>query len=310
MQQQAAPRAAFPWRSRGAQRPSALQAAPCRVGAPRPLGLRPVVACSSSSPEAPGGDKGGRRRFFEEGAAQTYEHVPPEVHPNFQNSDFGSVIATAARVEFLREVEGNGEAYMDLAMMAMQVAVEDDALVTNSCVALPVEPYLARLQRMADEIDEFWLPKLPEGAGVDEQVACVAEYLWEYQKFRPIKDPLRSEQAMRAEHPGVWTDERLAYLNHVLTRKVGSSAALAVCFQDVWKRLLLKGAVGGAIRMEIPRNGDELPLATALPGFGRSTLVQGSRVLNTCTSEALVEMLRLLKRAFWPWAWDTALDGA
>ena len=30
--------------------------------------------------------------------------------------------------------------------------------------------------------------------------------------------------------------------------------------------------------------------------------------LNTCTSEALVEMLQFLKRAFWPFPWDTSAN--
>ncbi len=31
-------------------------------------------------------------------------------------------------------------------------------------------------------------------------------------------------------------------------------------------------------------------------------------VLNTTTSEALVELLRHLKRAYWPFPWDTNVD--
>ena len=31
-------------------------------------------------------------------------------------------------------------------------------------------------------------------------------------------------------------------------------------------------------------------------------------MLNMCTTAALEEMLRLLKRAYWPCAWDTGLD--
>jgi hypothetical protein len=35
---------------------------------------------------------------------------------------------------------------------------------------------------------------------------------------------------------------------------------------------------------------------------------EGGLLLNTCTSEALVQLLRHLKRAYWPYQWDTALD--
>jgi hypothetical protein len=35
---------------------------------------------------------------------------------------------------------------------------------------------------------------------------------------------------------------------------------------------------------------------------------QGQQLLNTCSSEALCELLRHLKRAYWPFPWDTNVD--
>lgn len=31
-------------------------------------------------------------------------------------------------------------------------------------------------------------------------------------------------------------------------------------------------------------------------------------VLNTCTSDTLAELLRHLKRSYWPLPWDTSVD--
>ena len=42
----------------------------------------------------------------------------------------------------------------------------------------------------------------------------------------------------------------------------------------------------------------------------RMVLQPDGSMLNTCTSDALVEILRFLKRAFWPFPWNTGMmDG-
>lgn len=46
----------------------------------------------------------------------------------------------------------DGEASIDLADAAFQIAAEDDALVSHSSVKLPVHLYSKRLQRMAEDI--------------------------------------------------------------------------------------------------------------------------------------------------------------
>ena len=52
-----------------------------------------------------------------------------------------------------------------------------------------------------------------------------------------------------------------------------------------------------------------LPEAHILEGVPREGLISADgSPLNTCTSEALVEMLQFLKRAFWPFPWDTSID--
>lgn len=68
---------------------------------------------------------------------------------------------------------------------------------------------------------------------------------------------------------------------------------------------------------------NSLPHATPLPNLGLQDLMQpaaqqqtsdGSssssraRLLNTCSSDALAEVLRHLKRSYWPFPWDTNVD--
>ncbi len=48
----------------------------------------------------------------------------------------------------------------------------------------------------------------------------------------------------------MYEDARHAYLNEVLIRRVGCSAALAVIYGDVMRRLLLLGALNFGVRVE------------------------------------------------------------
>lgn len=54
-----------------------------------------------------------------------------------------------------------------------------------------------------------------------------------------------------------------------------------------------------------------LPQAEVIPGLNRAmvTRADGS-MLNTCSSDVLVEVLRFLKRAYWPFPWQSTPDNA
>lgn len=50
-----------------------------------------------------------------------------------------------------------------------------------------------------------------------------------------------------------------------------------------------------------------LPNFDLLPGMTRSMLTRpDGSLLNTCTSDAIIQILRFLKRAYWPFAWDSS----
>ena len=70
---------------------------------------------------------------------------------HFGRADFSELHAYEARQAFVKNIM-NGEASLDLADAAFQIAAEDDALVSHSSVKLPVQSYSKRLQRMAEEI--------------------------------------------------------------------------------------------------------------------------------------------------------------
>jgi hypothetical protein len=52
------------------------------------------------------------------------------------------------------------------------------------------------------------------------------------------------------DHPGVWEDARMAYLNEVLVRKTGSPAALVILYCEVYRQLLLMGAIDFAVTFD------------------------------------------------------------
>ncbi|KAG1677963.1 hypothetical protein FOA52_001381 [Chlamydomonas sp. UWO 241] len=131
------------------------------------------------------------------------------------------------------------------------------------------------------------------------------------------------------DHPGVWEDARWGYLNETLIRRRGHPAAVAILYAEVMRRLLSKGAVDFAVAIDTA-GFSGLPRPVVLKGFSRDMLMRGppaqslsaSRgesegvssgepplmALNTCTSDALAELLRHLKRSYWPLPWDTSVD--
>uniref|UniRef100_A0A061S4C7 Protein SirB1 N-terminal domain-containing protein n=1 Tax=Tetraselmis sp. GSL018 TaxID=582737 RepID=A0A061S4C7_9CHLO len=178
-----------------------------------------------------------------------------------------------------------GEARTNLAEAALHVAAEDDAIVSHSAVRFPTEAYLARVSKMVDEL---------------------ARLLFEEQRLRvPSSGRSALPSAATVASPGVWEEPRHAYLNEALTRRVASPACLAILYAEIMQRLLERGAVDFAVRMEC-KTFDELPRAVVLPGLDRASLAApGGGLLNTCTWDALVEVLVHLKRAYWPFAWDS-----
>lgn len=91
-------------------------------------------------------------------------------------------------------------------------------------------------------------------------------------------------------------------------RRQGHPAGIAILLADVMQRLLAGGHVGFAASVD-RKDFSALPSLVPLSGMSRAQAVgpDGS-VLNTCSADALAELLRQLKRAYWPFAWDTRVD--
>mmetsp|Transcript_19795 Transcript_19795/g.59797 ORF Transcript_19795/g.59797 Transcript_19795/m.59797 type:complete len:513 (+) Transcript_19795:154-1692(+) len=271
------------------QRPCTERLSVCRANrailASTELELQPVA-----SPDRP--PKGGRFGDRVEDDAR-YNRVDLSAEHAYEARQ--SLLATVAK----------GEARMDLAEAALQIAAEDDAIASHTVVRLPVGSYRQRLNKLAQGARNA-LGSLPKDAKSEDQVQAVENFLWEQQRFRlPHFGRSNVPQQAKVDHPGVYEDARHAYLHEVLIRRVGCSAALAVIYGDVMQRLLVMGALNFGVRVEC-RDLNVLPTAEVLPGMTREVAAAGGAMLNLCSQDVLLEVLRFLKRAYWPFAWDSS----
>ena len=79
------------------------------------------------------------------------------------------VHAWRARRAFAENV-ARGESGINLAEAALQVAAEDDALVSHSTVPLPVQSFHSRISRIANGAHRSVLERLPSSAADAEQL--------------------------------------------------------------------------------------------------------------------------------------------
>lgn len=183
----------------------------------------------------------------------------------YKRVDFSAEFALEFRRMFLANV-GRGPAGVNLALAALQVAGEDDALATNSPVKLPIDSFMERLEVMAEELayhtlprtglakgeapstsggQERQLPRVPRDTSPDLVLGAVAAYLREEKGFRTRHGRSMIPAGAVVDNPGVWEQASTAYLHEVLTRRVASPAAMAILQQDILQRLLKARSRGG-----------------------------------------------------------------
>jgi hypothetical protein len=220
----------------------------------------------------------------------------------YQWDDEGAVLAKRIRAEFAANV-ARGEASFDAAAAALHIAAEDDALMSITGVPLPVEPYLDRLDRLADDVTAA-LAAVPR----EDAPAVLATVSQCLSVFRPPQAPTIGANT-RVDMPGVHETPGHSYMHTLLTKKCGSPPLLAILYGDVWRRLLARAAVTFPIALRLPSSSCDRPELVALPQLRGLGGTGGSIHLNTWPAyDALTQLLRHLKRAYWPVRWDTALD--
>ncbi|KAK9806023.1 hypothetical protein WJX73_006325 [Symbiochloris irregularis] len=231
----------------------------------------------------------------------------PEDDPRYRRVDMAETHAWQARQAFTRNI-ARGDGGMELAEACLQVAAEDDAIVSHSVVQLPIRAFLARIDVLVDDLARLYLPRLGPDAAPPEQLQVVQDYLFKTRGF-DLPPFARSglPQGVRVDHPGVWERPAFAYLHEALISRTAIAAVLAVITSEVLQRLLIRGCIDFVVRMDVSIF-SRLPEAQILPGMTRETVVgpDGS-LLNTCSSNVLIEVLRYLKRAYFPFPWNTGV---
>eukprot|EP00250_Pteridium_aquilinum_P010454 c19400_g1_i1 orf=169-1563(-) len=266
--------------------PLAESACPLVTAFPRPQSVRQSCACA----QLPIGH--GKGNHINGGVQAPHGLF---LHDLMDQAGIDTSHAKAARESFVKEVTklASSEDYsldsfhcsLALARAALEVSSEDDALVSHSPVALPVDSYLERLNSMAMEFARHHLPSHPTP---DDVLSCLDNYLYGYKGF----------QRTSASHSG---DARDCYLNMVLTRRVGNPAVLAIIYCELVKVLYSWGVIQFSVDMVAPKEKFSLPRPAVRRDPSVETIDHSVAPEILTPKGLLVDILTVVKHIYWPW---------
>ncbi|KAG2671880.1 hypothetical protein I3843_13G012300 [Carya illinoinensis] len=173
---------------------------------------------------------------------------------------------------------------VDLGKTALYIAAEDDSLVSHSSVPLPVDAFIERLD--------------------DLSVGYCSQYNSSYrsspEKFlESLERYLYGMKGFRRTHSKNQAEPRALYLHSVLTHRSGSIAMLSLIYSEVLKMLRLWGLVNFDVEIFFPHDLHSLPR-----GYDKQKSRDSDQAHIITSQMLLVEILRNLKNAFWPFQHD------
>ena len=233
---------------------------------------------------------------------------PAEDDARYVRAPLGAAHAAGALKAFATEL-ARGPAALATEVAALHAAVEDDAWASDAVVAVPVTPFLGRIDALAGDAAAALTragPSDPETA-----VALVAESVLSRFKIVPATSlPLGSI----VDCPGVYEPASPSYLNDALIKRAATPAAAATILAAVCARLLAAGTLPAAVAVRW-RGGGAAPRAVpllALPYAAAGVRRDGSPLVAFDGSLALDDMHAVLLRSFWPFKWEVppSLDAA
>ncbi|XP_062174477.1 uncharacterized protein LOC133879741 [Alnus glutinosa] len=188
---------------------------------------------------------------------------------------------------------------VDLGKTALYIAAEDDSLVSHSSVPLPVDAFIERL----DDLSVGYCPQYNSSysSSPEKFLESLERYLYGMKGFRRTHSRNQSEP-------------RALYLHSVLTHRSGSIAMLSLIYSELLKMLRLWGLVNFDVEIFFPRDLHSLPR-----GYVKQKSKESDQKHIVTSQMLLVEILKNLKNAFWPfqhdhtrslflWAADAAMD--
>ncbi|XP_050386163.1 uncharacterized protein LOC126802566 [Argentina anserina] len=173
---------------------------------------------------------------------------------------------------------------VDLGRSALYIAAEDDSLVSHSSVPLPVDAFLSRFDDLSMDYSSHYNSSYKSSP--ERLLESLENYLYTHKGFRRTN----------ARH---LFETRALYLHSVLTHRSGSTALLSLIYSEILKMLRLWGLLDFDVEIFFPHDRHSLPRAYPKKKSKESDYA------HIMTSQALlVEILRNLKEAFWPFQHD------
>ena len=217
------------------------------------------------------------------------------------------------RMKFLDQVD-IGESLVDLASMALAQSGEDDALVSHSASLFPSQQFAIRIRRMADDFRRQRLINIEkQGAHARDIVNGLQAFFYDDMEYSiPTFGRSALRTGERVDHPGVWERPSFAYMHSVLIHKTGIPAMLAIILGSLVQELIkggdMKTSHGESFFAKVVCGSmEERPSIEIIDGFDPVTIDSNGnrRPLNPCSFDAMRETQLYLKRAFWPFPWES-----
>ncbi|XP_027107215.1 uncharacterized protein [Coffea arabica] len=259
------------------------------------LSSTPYSAESSKSPNKSQCSSSARRRPAYCKFSLPANDLKFVLHDALQSSGLDTTHARAARNGFCQQIQKLTDVeretsisinrVVDLGKTALHVAAEDDSLISHSSVPLPVDDFIDRLDDLSMGYcshygSSFRYP--PE-----KFLECLDRYLYVDKGFQ------------RSKHSQV--EQRSLYLHSVLTHRSGSASMLSLIYSEVLKMLRLWGMVNFDVEVFFPHDSHSSPR-----GYHKQKSREGDQLHIMTSQSLLVEILKDLKNAFWPFQHDPA----
>lgn len=198
----------------------------------------------------------------------------------------------AAREGFCQQIQGlsgiSGETSIvvrigaDLAKAALQIAAEDDSLISHSSVPLPVDAFVERLDDLSMGFCSLYMPPLNSPPEV---------FLGNLERYFYVHKGFRRTDAM--------SDARSLYLHSALTCRSGSAVILSLIYSEMLKMLKVYGFLDFDVEIFFPHDLGSLPR-----GYHKQKSQLSDQPHIVTSKSLLVKTLRNLKDAFWPFQYD------
>ncbi|CAL9108308.1 unnamed protein product [Musa textilis] len=214
------------------------------------------------------------------------------LHDSLNQAGIDTKLARAAREGFCQQIQGlsgiSGETSIvvrigaDLAKAALQIAAEDDSLISHSSVPLPVDAFVERMDDLSMGFCSLYMP--PSNSPPEVFLGNLERYFYVHKGFR---------------RTDAMSDARSLYLHSALTCRSGSAAILSLIYSEMLKMLKVYGFLDFDVEIFFPNDLSSLPR-----GYHKQKSQLSDQPHIVTSKSLLVKTLRNLKDAFWPFQHD------